>query len=130
MKAWHANLAALALLVVVALAIHIALGQGLLLNIALGFVGLVWGAQIAALWWSARQQRPPPPYTSTHLVAVWAAAMYPLVTTSSPTLTSPTWFVIASVPAGYLVVYAGISMFLWMTRWQFRLLARIRGTKT
>jgi hypothetical protein len=127
MKPWRINLAILALLVAVACGVRLFFGQGVFLNGVLGFFGLAWGAQVAALWWSARQQRTPPTFTSTHLVALWAAALYPLVATSSPTLTFPTWFVVASAPIGYLMVYATMGAFLWIMRWQFRFLSRLRN---
>jgi hypothetical protein len=114
MKPAHANLAVLALLIGATLAVFLVFGAGVALQATTTIFGIGWSVQFLALAWTAYQGQPPPEFTSTHLFALWAGAIYPFLGLLLPQ--APLWFVLASAPIGYVMVYAMGSLVIWRLR--------------
>lgn len=125
MKPAHLNLAALTASILIALAVLFSFGPGPVLHGVLMIFSLAWTVQCVALVWSASRMKAAPSFTSVHLLALWAAGFYPisllLLSTirdcpQCPTEAAPPWFVLVSIPIGYLMVFGMMSLALWFVR--------------
>lgn len=114
MKPLHLNLVALGCAIAIVTLVYLTLGNGIVLQSALTLFGLAWGYQCLLLCIAANAHRSPPPFVSKLTFALWAAAGYAFTGLMAPRGMFPDWFVVLFVPIGFLMMYAGISLFLWM----------------
>jgi hypothetical protein len=123
MKPLQINLLALGLAIAITTLVYLNVGRGFGREAATALLSIPWSAQGLLLAIAANARRAPSPYISKLTFALWGGAASPFIGLMSPELVFPSWFVVASAPIGFLMCYAGISVFLWMVsllpRWRF-----------